>query len=235
MERFLDSGLNTAYVTNGTGHVQPIVSQLLSKVLTDGLSRIGSDYGIISKFYWEEGRYTTAVGKGAICCKGWCSEGNITGHDFPTFINGTWEGLNNAEGTAPFGHNSSEQLMRSFPRLSNIDAIWTRVSFPIRRYGYSYSMSGVTVKVAAAILIFHALITVGHTLYVIVFDATTYNFSSSLGELIILAMGKAVPEGMSISGSRVAVRPASKKDGDHQWMLIARVHREETELDDWES
>lgn len=232
METFLDSGLNTAYATNGTRHAQaiPIVSQLLSKVLTDGLSRIGSEYGVSSKFYWGGGVYSSAVGKAAICCKGWCSEGNITANAFPTFVNRTWEEL--GAGPAPSGHNDSERLLRSFPRLSNIDAIWTRVSFPIRRYGYGYSMSGVTVKVAAAILIFHALISVGHTLYVVVFDATTYNFTTSLGELIILAMGKAVPEGTSISESRVAVRPASKKEGNHQWMLIARVHREETEQDD---
>lgn len=95
------------------------------------------------------------------------------------------------------------QEVKSFPQPANVEQEWTRISFPIKRFGYGWGLNTTLVKVAAAILILHAVMILLHCINLIL-TGQRYSYASSVKELITLAMNsrpsKALDSGQSIFG-----------------------------------
>lgn len=115
----------------------------------------------------------------------------------PAILNGTvgpyrsyTEDLSNLPWT------DGDQLLQSFAEPANVDDVWTRISFPVKRYGYAWSFNTVTIKVATAVLLLHAVIILVHSC-VLLFTGRTYAYASSLGELVALAFSSQPPASLN--------------------------------------
>ena len=89
--------------------------------------------------------------------------------------------------------NVTGNLLRSFPRPSDIDTSWTRISFPVKRYGYGWSMNTAAVTIATAILIVHVVVVLAHCC-VLIISGFSYSYVGSLGDLVALALNSHVPK-----------------------------------------
>ena len=156
-------------------------SGMLSVAVANGLAAIGLEFT----------QNVTA------CSGGWCSQGPYytrgTGY---TIFNGTGE-----EGITACEYDSRRQLypaksptdssliLQSFkePSKSFRDSQWTQVSFPVFKYGYGWSFTPVTIKIATAVLMLHALFIIAHVSYIIL-SAQSYTFARDLAELLALAL-----------------------------------------------
>ncbi|KAL9041907.1 MAG: hypothetical protein Q9214_003949, partial [Letrouitia sp. 1 TL-2023] len=166
----------------GFGH-----ALMLSTAITNGLAAIGLEFA----------HNITA------CRKGWCSQGPFyTRNSGYIIFNGT-----EAEGFEACSYSQSlstypakdlegaDQLLQSFREPSQREKErqqWTRVSFPVFKYGYGWSFDPVTVRVAAAVLVLHAVVVIMHVAYVL-FSGRAYTYAGSLGELLALALESRPP------------------------------------------
>jgi hypothetical protein len=85
-----------------------------------------------------------------------------------------------------WGNNASLDTTRMAP---NINPDWLKMNFASYRQGWSYSLSGITIKLALCVLLLHLAIAVIHTI-VVVFsrDVWTTKSWTSMGELLVLAI-----------------------------------------------
>ncbi|KAH7414148.1 hypothetical protein DE146DRAFT_750318 [Phaeosphaeria sp. MPI-PUGE-AT-0046c] len=182
------------------------ISQLLAKTIANGLSRIGAQYaadhfvGSISA-----NNLTICNDKTA-----WCSEGpwfprrvmplavvpNISRENsylyFDPQLDASW-------------WNDTSPILHSFPKPAGADEKWTRISFPVRNYGYAYSFQGIVMYLAVALLCLHAAMVLAHVVYRVAIDCQTFDFGGSLGSLLVLAMGDKAPAGSNMWTERVVV------------------------------
>ncbi len=163
-----------------------VESIILSKAIADGLARIGSEYRVNPLYSYE--REVT------VCRNRWCSSGAFVnpGMD-PAILNGTvgqYSSYTRDLRTLPW--TDEDQLLQSFAEPANVDDVWTKISFPVKRYGYAWSFDTVTIKIATAVLMLHALIIIIHSC-VLLFTGRSYAYASSLGELVALAFNSRPP------------------------------------------
>ena len=162
-------------------------SVMLSKAFADGLSRIGAEYRVNPLF--------TSQRNITICRHQWCSSGTFDAATIggPRIFNGTWEEWDGYTTDLNYGaRQGDQQLLHSYPKPDDADTVWTRISFPRMRYGYAWSFDTVTVKVATAVLMSHTLIIVLHCCFIL-YTGRSYNFASSLGDLLALALNSRPP------------------------------------------
>jgi hypothetical protein len=191
-------------------YFESTISQLLAKSIANGLSRIGAQYAA-DHFMGttSENELTTCNDK-----TGWCSQGLwIASDEMPLaavpdksraiFFSYVGGGI----GVDASWYNDTSPVRRSFRKPASADADWTRVSFPVRRYGYAYAFQGITMYLSVALLCLHAAIVLAHVVYRVAFDCQTFDFGGSLGSLLILAMGDRAPGGGNLWAKRVAVVP----------------------------
>ena len=154
---------------------------MLSVAVSNGLAAIGLEFS----------RNVTA------CRSDWCSQGPYYSKTWQyVIINGTGkEGFDSCDYSSGLqtypakDPDDPAHLLQSFkePPKAFRDAQWTQLSFPVFKYGYGWGFSSITVKLATALLILHALIIVlhvGHSL----FSGVSYHYASSLAELVALAL-----------------------------------------------
>ncbi|MCJ1292310.1 hypothetical protein MMC34_003860 [Xylographa carneopallida] len=194
-------------------------SVILSKVIADGLARIGSEFRISNAT-------TNDMNAITVCHKGWCSQGPFsrlsTG---PMVGNGTWREYQDfSNGGIEDAQYPDAPVLRSFPQPSGIDTAWTRVSFPIERYGYGWGLNSTTVVVAAAVLVLHALIIVVHC-GVLVATGYHYRYAGTLGELLALALGSRQPAAL------VSTCAGISKGGTWKLVVAVREVREQGSKD----
>jgi len=182
LANFINDGMRK-YKEQELGLAWPAYGQsvMLSKAVADGLARIGSEYRV----NYVVNRETT------ICRKGWCSRGPFLNPPLgPSILNGTV-----AEYDTYYPRllpNNTGQILESFPEPADIGDVWTRISFPVKRYGYGWGFGTVTIKVATAVLILHAAIIIIHSC-ILIFTGRSYSYASSLGELLALAFNSKPP------------------------------------------
>lgn len=99
--------------------------------------------------------------------------------------------------------NVTGNLLRSFPRPSDIDTSWTRISFPVKRYGYGWSLNTAAVKIATGILIAHTVVILAHCLILIV-SGFSYSYVGSLGDLVALALNSHAPKSFQSTSVGIA-------------------------------
>ncbi|MCJ1398406.1 hypothetical protein MMC11_001604 [Xylographa trunciseda] len=166
---------------------QSAQSLILSKVVADGLARIGSEFRVSN---------ATAIAMNdiTVCRQGWCSQGPFSYQSQgPMIGNGTWRDYQDiSNGGIEDAPHPDSPVLRSFPQPNDIDTAWTRVSFPIERYGYGWGFNSVAIIVAAAVLLFHALVIAIHCC-ILVFTGYHYKYAATLGELVALALGSQQP------------------------------------------
>ena len=117
--------------------------------------------------------------------------------------------------------NVTGNLLYSFPRPSDIDSSWTRVSFPVKRYGYGWSMNTAAVKIATAILVAYTIVILAHCL-VLMISGVSYSYVGCLGDLVALALNSHAPKSFqstsvgiaraSTWSQRTAIREIGKKE-----------------------
>lgn len=173
-----------------------VQSKILSMAVADGLARIGAEYNVnngvspVLEGGSDSQGYDTMANMITICRRGWCSQGyfvdNLLG---PAILNGTVSDFSAyyQELDYTFWQNVTGNILHSFPKPADIATSWTRVSFPVHRYGYGWNFNTVGVKVATAILILHAVIIIVHC-SLLVYSGFTYSFIGSLGDLVALAL-----------------------------------------------
>jgi hypothetical protein len=187
--------------------LEATISQLLAKSIANALSRIGVEYAA------DHFRSATSLKEIMHCNEKtrWCSQGPwYTRLTMPhaVIINSTYEAAYSYDRAEnPFGLSSDSPILRSFPKPADADKIWTRISFPIHKYGYAYAFEGVTTYLAVALLCFHAAIVLVHIVYRVALDCQMFDFGESLGNLLILALGDRAPSGGNLWSKRVAVVP----------------------------
>jgi hypothetical protein len=203
--------INTAPLPNTTisvgkppsAYLEATISQLLAKSIAHGLSRIGAQYAA-DRFDGPVSlnELTTCDSK-----TNWCSQGLwIAGRSHMPLAE-----IANMSRADIFAYASSREdddttPPRSFPKPANADAEWTRINFPVKRYGYAYAFEGITLYLSVALLCLHAAIVLAHVVYRVAFDCQTFDFGGSLGSLLVLAMGDRAPKG-ALWAKRVAVVP----------------------------
>lgn len=191
-------------------YFETTISQLLAKTVANGLSRIGAQYAA-DRFIDH-----ISLNNLTICNQKtrWCSEGPfLTARYMPLAVTANtsreesylYHRPGSATSNSPSWFHDPNPIMRSFPMPVNAEEMWTRIDFPVRKYGYGYAFQGVTTYLAATLLCFHAIIVVVHVVYRVAFDAQNYEFGGSLGSLLLLAMGDRVAAGDSTWKKRVAV------------------------------
>ena len=206
LEDFIDDGINLASPMLKISPVTNLViSLLLGKAVADGLARIGSEYTLnYNNGSASPSGSAPTFGNVAVCRDGWCSSGSFVKNywGFPSILNGTcqeyggcfqakavpldgqllYETINLVKPIGPDG-----QILKSFPQPPDIHENWTRLSFPIKRYGYGYAFDTVTIKLAAAVLFIHIFVAVVH-ICILVVGRRHSSFIGSLGEFVALAL-----------------------------------------------
>lgn len=174
---------------------------ILSKAVADGLSRIGAEYRV--------NPLVSSARNVTVCRNEWCSSGIFVNPPIgPGILNGTVANWNDYFEDFSYGDwPDDEQILHSFSEPENVDSVWTRVSFPVKRYGYAWSSNTVTVKVATAVLMLHVLVIGIHCCFLLI-TGLSYSYASSLGELIALALNSRPPTVLK-SASVAIVKSAS--------------------------
>jgi hypothetical protein len=182
---------NRAYM-----YFEATIAQLLAKTIANGLSRIGAQYAA-DHFVGQMSANTLIV------CDDethWCSEGiwypyrrmplavvpNMSRSELILYFDGEY---------ARLGWNDTTPTLRSFAKPADADEKWTRISFPVKNYGYGYSFQGITMYLSVALLCLHAAMVLAHVVYRVAIDCQTFDFGGSLGSLLLLAMGERGPSG----------------------------------------
>lgn len=175
------------------------VASFLSRAISDGISRIGSRHDIYGDYLGDTVNYPDQTRQAIVCRNGWCSEGApYVGHDqlafnwtggFPIMLNwtcgmiGQW--IKQPSLLAPHCQN-----LHSYPQPESVAQSWTRITMPLYRYGYGYGFggaSGAIVKLAAAVLLFNALLLLTHCGFIL-FHGQSFSFLQSLSDLVQLAL-----------------------------------------------
>lgn len=214
----------------GVEFLMSVHSSLLSRVVADGLARIGAEYSVNPRT--PDQRNVT------ICRNRWCSSGPyLSPLSKPKICNGTKsEWFNYFATEFRYGYREPDnQLLHSYPEPKDIATSWTRVAFPVKRYGYAWSLEPTTVKIATVVLMLHTLIIIIHCCYLIL-TGRCYSFASSLGDLVALALNSQQPAafksasvgiGKSTSWSRpISVRESQghEKDAVDRLEMVADEH-----------
>jgi hypothetical protein len=226
IESFVDDGLKVLTDARGSylNQLPAALALILSKGITDGLSRIGSEYVVNSYLdtYLRSNNVT-------VCREGWCSQGPYakapTG---PAILNGTFDDyMLYFDSDMPAIYD--RPFLTSFPAPHDIDEKWTRISFRVKRYGYRYGFDTSAVKIAAAILLLDVAIVLVHSVATIV-DGRTFGYGQSLGELLALAVNSpptkgfnSGPEGISSSSAwrkTTSVERCAAEDGLNRRLQI---------------
>ncbi|KAG8532966.1 uncharacterized protein KY384_001748 [Bacidia gigantensis] len=222
MTQFLDAGMKQ-YVANvdptdkyfpSFGH-----SLMLSIAVANGLSAIGLEY-----------QHNVTM-----CRKGWCSQGPFYSRSQEFVVaNSTNEHDNLACGDmgSPMpGSNEGNRsrLLHTFaePDEAFRNAQWTQLSFPVFKYGYGWGFDSITVKVATAILLFHAMMILTHIVLSLYFGGSE-SYANGLAELLALALQ---------SSPSLALEPVAMAPGRKTWNKAAMVRRRkqlEPQDDQWE-
>lgn len=163
-----------------------IQSIILSKAFAEGIARIGAEFRVHP--LTPDQRNIT------VCRSKWCSSGPyLNPGTKPKIFNGTWSEWRDYAPELGYGQwQEGLQLFRTYPQPDDVATAWTRLSFPMKRYGYAWSFSTKTVKAATAILMLHTFIIAIHCCYLL-FTGRSYNFASSLGDLVALALNSQAP------------------------------------------
>lgn len=179
------------------GIVQSII---LSKAFADGIARIGAEYRVHPLM--PKHRNVT------VCRNKWCSSGPYINPGIePKVLNFTWDEWREKSSELTYGQwQEGAQLFQSYPEPDDLATQWTQLSFPMKRYGYAWSFSTKTVKVATVVLMLHTLIIAIHCFHLL-FVGRSYNFASSLGDLIALALNSHPPA--ALSSTSVAIKKDS--------------------------
>lgn len=214
-------------------YLESTIAQLLAKSIANGLSRIGAQYAA--------DRFSNAISLNeiTICNEDtrWCSQGpwlangfmplavvaNTSRHEVVSYFSQSFT-------TEPYYSwwNDSSPIMRPFSKPVDADVKWTRIEFPVRRYGYAYALQGITTYLSVALLCLHAAIVVVHVVYRVAFDCQIFDFGGSLGSLLLLAMGDSAPGESDMWAKRVAVVPFGKSAEQKK----LRLEMVESERDD---
>lgn len=104
--------------------------------------------------------------------------------------------------------NDKSPILRSFPKPADAEQKWTRISLPVRNYGYAYSFRGITMYLSVALLCLHAAMILAHVVYRVAIDRQIFDFGGSLGSLLVLAMGERAPVGSDVWVERWVVVPS---------------------------
>lgn len=205
-------------------------SNILARAIADGIARIGAEYSLDPLD--SNGANVT------VCRNQWCSNGPYhIGPLGPEIFNGTSSDWPEYASELSYGNSgvSDYQFLHSYREPNDIATSWTRITFPIKNYGYAWSLEPTTVKIATAILMLHTLIIIIHCCYLIL-TGRCYSFASSLGDLLALALNSRQPDafksasvaiGRSTSWSRpISVRESQgrEKDTVDRLELIADAH-----------
>ena len=91
----------------------------------------------------------------------------------------------------------------SFSEPVDIEYIWTRISLPMKRYGYGWIYPTVTTKVAVALLVLHATVILVHCC-VLVYTGISYSFAGSIGELMALTLNSKPPAMLEAASAEVS-------------------------------
>lgn len=150
---------------------------LLSQIISSAVADGLARIG--SEFRVDSSRKGTVVA----CYHGWCSHYLLKeSHDL-----------------------DEDDALDTFPEPADIETKWTRVSFPVNRYGYGWKYNTVTAKVATAFLILHAIVILIHCC-VLIYTGTTYSFASSIGELTALALNSKPPATLKATSAGISSR-----------------------------
>lgn len=122
--------------------------------------------------------------------------------------------------------NDPSPILHSFPKPANADEKWTRISFPVRKYGYAYSFSGITMYLSVALLGLHVVMVLVHVVYCVVIDCQTFDFGGSLGSLLVLALGDGAPAGGNMWTERVVVVAGGHIGTEKKFRLGVRIGTE---------
>jgi hypothetical protein len=192
-------------------YFEATIAQLLAKAIANGLSRVGAQYAA-DNFIKE-----VSNNELAICNEKtrWCSQGPwLAGREMPLVVT---TNTSRAAAVQYFSQSFMTNLsswksdetpiMRSFPKPVDADANWTRIEFPIRRYGYAYAFQGITTYLSVALLCLHAAIVLAHVVYRVAFDCEVFEFGGSLGSLLTIAMAEKAPTGGKMWGKHVVLVP----------------------------
>ncbi|KAL9618839.1 MAG: hypothetical protein Q9160_006498 [Pyrenula sp. 1 TL-2023] len=197
---FLMEAFNQAFGNNSVSNITIPVASILSRALSDGISRIGSQYGIYGDPLGDVTDYWGQSNQAIVCRDGWCSEGApFVGYNPLTFkwtggtpfmLNWTCDVIGQWTNESSLLNPSECQHLHSFPQPENVEQNWTRITMPLYRYGYGYgfrSQSGTPVILGAAILLFDALLVLIHC-GLVIFHGRSFNFIQGLGDLLQRAL-----------------------------------------------
>ena len=230
LTKFLDAGMRSysAEVNPATDGDWPGYGQslLLATAVANGLAAIGLEFN-----------------QNATACRGgWCSSGPFFDTNLGHMLyNST---MKDAYGNCPsttYQHNiyvnatSDQQMLVSFkePDTATRKAQWTKLAFPIKMYGYGWGFNTVTVKIATAVLLLHAVVILTHVCIMVV-SGRSYSYASYLDELIALAL-QSRPTKVFRSGA-----DAAAGEGKSDWKqggawsrktAVRQVSRNEYEVD----
>jgi hypothetical protein len=105
-----------------------------------------------------------------------------------------------ADGLSRVGSGLNLTMARSSNAIDNIN--WTELNVGIIRYGYSYSMTTVTSKIAAAVLLLHATIALLAILALVINKYTSRSWTS-VGEMLALAFNSDAAPSMQNTGAGI--------------------------------
>ncbi|KAL9613155.1 MAG: hypothetical protein Q9167_002275 [Letrouitia subvulpina] len=206
--------------SNGAGYPGFGHALMLSTAVTNGLAAIGLEFA----------QNITA------CRKGWCSQGPFyTRNSGYIIFNGTeaegFDACTYAQSLSIYPAKDPEgtaQLLRSFREPSQAEKErlqWTQVSFPVFKYGYGWSFDPITVRIAAAVLVLHAVVVIVHVAHIL-FSGRVYAYAGSLGELLALALESRPPPEEVF---RPPMSSSARKTGDGKvWNRRTAVRKVET-------
>jgi hypothetical protein len=210
-------------------YFEATISQLLAKSIANGLSRIGAQYAA-DRFRKDVSlnELTTCDTKTNLCSENVWVAGQSHMPLAEIWDKSRWDIFKEASND----DIDDKTPLRTFAKPENADTDWTRLDFPVRRYGYAYAFQGITMYLSVALLCLHAAIVLVHVVYRVAFDCQTFDFGGSLGSLLVLAMGDKAPRG-NLWKKRVAVVPyGTVKDASRYKIEVVDNGVKEGEEDD---
>ncbi len=183
-------------------------SIILFKAIVDDLTRIDSEYRVNSLYSYEH--------EVTVCRNRWCSsEAFVNSEMNSAILNETVRQYRSyTDDLRTLSWTNEDQLLQSFVKPSNVDDVWTKIFFSVKRYDYAWSFDIVIIKIATTILMLHALIIIMHSC-VLLFTGRFYVYASSLEKLATLTFN---------SWSSVALRSTSMIiDKDASWARSTAV------------
>jgi hypothetical protein len=210
-------------------YFEATISQLLAKSIANGLSRIGAQYAA-DRFQAgvSLNELTTCDTKTNLCSENVWVAGMSHMPLAEIWNKSRWDIFKEASNR----DIDDKSPLQTFAKPATADTDWTRINFPVRRYGYAYAFQGITMYLSVALLCLHAAIVLAHVVYRVAFDCQTFDFGGSLGSLLVLAMGDKAPKG-NLWKKRVAVVPyGTVKDASRYKIEVVDNGSREDEEDD---